>query len=184
MKKLKWSKVLAGCLTAVMTVSLVPTGSIFAEGEDVKVDGGYSVVDASALNVDVDFYDYNITTYKGKEVDKDKIALNAYQKETFVTGDVASGSGITEKNLFLFGGDRTDDGKTGLQNIWTTFFRTSQYQGIVKDSLDENGNLVFNNEAGIYSVNIFPQEGETELEEAGVVETYYNTNFQFLNAQQ
>lgn len=181
MKKLKWSKVLAGCLTAAMTVSLVPTGSILAEGEAVKKDGGYSVVDASALNVDVDFYDYNITTYKGKEVDKDKIALNAYQKETFVTGDVASGSGITEKNLFLFGGDRTDDGKTGLQNIWTTFFRTSQYQGIVKDSLDENGNLVFNNEAGIYSVNIFPQEGETELEEAGVVETYYNTNFQFLN---
>lgn len=184
MKKLRWSKVLAGCLAAVMTVSLVPAGSIFAEGEAVKkVDGGYSVVDASALNVDVDFYDYNITTYKGEELDdKDtKIALNAYQKEKFVTGNVTSGSGITEKNLFLFGGDRTDDGKTGLQNVWTTFFRTSQYQGIVKDSLDENGNLVFNNEAGIYSVNIFPQEGDTELQEAGVVETYYNTNFQFLN---
>ena len=176
MKKFGWSKLLAGCLTAVMTVSLMPADKIFAEGKEEnenQTEAVSSVVDASSLNVDVDFYDYNIKEYKGKTVDEDtRIALNAYQKE------LVSGSSISADQLFLFGGDRTKD-QTGSHNVWTGYAR-AQYQGIVKDTLDANGDLVFNEDAGIYSVNIFPQEGDTTLEDVGVVETYYNTNFQFL----
>lgn len=176
MKKLRWAKVCACCLTAVMTVSLMPMGKIFAEGKEVNEDAitaNSSVVDASSLNVNVDFYDYNIKEYKGKMVDEDtKIALNAYQKE------LVSGSGIGVDELFLFGGDRTV-AEAGTHNVWTGWGR-AQYQGIVKNTLDSDGDLIFNEDAGIYSVNIFPQEGDTTLEDAGVIETYYNTNFQFL----
>lgn len=175
MKKLRWSKVFAGCLTVVMAASVMPSGTVFAKEEEVTLDETSvtsSAVDASALNVNVDFYDYNIKTYKGETVDEDtKIALNAYQKE------IVSGSGICADELFLFGGDRRA-GTTGSHNVWTGWER-AQYQGIVKDHLDSDGNLIFNDDAGIYSVNIFPQEGDTELEDAGVVDTYYNTNFQF-----
>lgn len=173
MRNFKWSKALAGCLATVMAVSLMPADKILAEGEETQKKNTSSVVDASSLNVNVDFYDYNIREYKGETVDKDnKIALNAYQKE------LVSGSSITADQLFLFGGDRSK-AETGSHNVWTGSGR-AQYQGIVKDTLDANGDLLFNKDAGIYSVNIFPQEGDTELEEAGVVETYYNTNFQFL----
>lgn len=176
MRKLRWSKVFAGCLAAVMAASVMPAGTAFAKEEEVtthKTAVKSSTVDASALNVNVDFYDYNIKKYKGERVDEDtKIALNAYQME------LVSGSGIGTDELFLFGGDRRA-GTTDSQNVWTGWGK-AQYQGIVKDRLDSDGNLIFNNDAGIYSVNIFPQEGDTTLEDAGVVETYYNTNFQFL----
>lgn len=176
MRKLRWSKVFAGCLAAVMVTSVMPAGTAFAKEEEAtphKTAVESSAVDASALNVNVDFYDYNIKKYKGEKVDEDtKIALNAYQME------LVSGSGIGADELFLFGGDRRA-GTTGSHNVWTGWER-AQYQGIVKDRLDSDGNLIFNEDAGIYSVNIFPQEGDTALEDAGVVETYYNTNFQFL----
>lgn len=160
----------------MLAVGIVPTGSIYAQEEENKSNIG---VDASDLNVNVDFYDYNIREYKEQTLDKNtKVALNAYEKELFVTEE----SGITESQLFLFGGERS--ASEGEHNVWTGS-RKAQYQGIIKDSLtkdgvfDPKGDISFNNENGIYGVNMFPQKGDDTLEKAGVVEAYYNTDFKF-----
>lgn len=161
----------------MLAVGIVPTGSIYAQEEEGKKST--IGVDASDLNVNVDFFDYNIREYKGKTLDeKTKVALNAYEKELFVTEE----SGIKESQLFLFGGKRSES--EGEHNVWTGS-RKAQYQGIVKDSLtkdgvfDPKGDISFNDTNGIYGVNMFPQEGDDTLENAGVVEAYYNTDFKF-----
>ena len=147
MKNSMWKRAIAVCLTVVVVMILVVSGKSLTKKENVsthKEEKSYSGnVAASALNVSVDFYDYNIKTYKGKEVDKNtKIALNAYALEK-----ITSGTSITADQVFLFGGDRRK-GETGVQNVWTGYGK-SQYQGIVKKQLDANGNLQFNDDAGI-----------------------------------
>lgn len=171
MRSSNLKKFVAGGVATILAVGIVPTGSIYAQEEQGKKSNVGA--DISNLNVNVDFYDYNIREYKGQTLDDDtKVALNAYQKELFVT----EGSGITESQLFLFGGNRPES--QGAHNVWTGS-RKAQYQGIVKDSLTKEGNISFNDKNGIYGVNIFPQKGDDTLEKAGVVETYYNTDFKF-----
>ena len=177
MKNSMWKRAIAACLTVVVVMILVVSGKSLTKKEHVsthKEEKSYSGnVAASALNVSVDFYDYNIKTYKGKEVDKNtKIALNAYALEK-----ITSGTSITADQVFLFGGDRRK-GETGAQNVWTGYGK-SQYQGIVKKQLDANGNLQFNDAAGIYGVNMFPAQGDHSVDT--VVDSYYNANFQFLD---
>lgn len=177
MRSSNWRKIVAGWVATMLAVGIVPTGSIYAQEEEQKKST--IGVNASDLNVNVDFYDYNIREYKGKKLDENtKVALNAYEKELFVTEE----SGITESQLFLFGGKRSES--EGEHNVWTGN-RKAQYQGIVKDSLtkdgvfDPKGDISFNDKNGIYGVNMFPQEGDDTLEKAGVVEAYYNTDFKF-----
>ena len=163
-----------------MVASMVPSGPLFlvkAEENEGASQKTSSNVSAEALNVDVDFYDYNITKYKNGDGDtvtaENRILLNDYMIDKFTTEETP----ITEKNIFLFGGDRVL-GNAGAHNVWTGAGK-GPYQGIVSEELATDGSLQFNNDAGIYGVDMFPDEGDTEL--AGIVDCYYDSNFQFLD---
>ena len=177
MKNRIFGKIVAAGMAGAVMLQLMSSNLVLASYETAS-EHKKQGVDASALNVDVDFYDYNIKEYKGKKVSSDmKIALNEYVKEMYVG---QPDSKLTVKDLFLFGGDRKKDAY-GLHNSWAGV-RKGQYEGIVAQELDENGNLKFNNANGIYGVNMFPQEGDTTLEDLGLVKAYYDTNFKFYNS--
>lgn len=153
---------------ASLLVGMFSTTDLFAQDVDTEKKTEETAentnVSAKSLNVDVDFFDYNIP---GEE----KVAINDYAIKA------ASGAGIAKEQVFLFGGDRTAN-ETGKHNVWTGYER-SQYGGIVEDKLAENGSLQFNNKNGIYGVNLFPEEGDHSLDQ--VIKPYYNANFQFLD---
>lgn len=173
MSRSKLRRAIATCLTATLTVGVITTGTFAKASDEEDLSKYYRPVTADSLGVTVDFYDYNIREYKGKELDETtKVAINAYALEK-----ITSGTSITADQVFLFGGDRKKE-NAGTHNVWTGM-RKGQYQGIVEDRLSPSGDLVFNNEEGIYGLNIFPSKGDTELEDAGVLKSYYDTGFQF-----
>ena len=178
MKKTRivWKKGITAMAVMSMVASMVPLGPLTiaqaAENEETSLNTS-SNVSAESLNVDVDFYDYNFTEYEDGTVANNRILLNDYTMKRYLV----TGSSITEKNLFLFGGDRKRS-EAGAHNVWTGAGK-GPYQGIVSKELAADGSLQFNNAAGIYGVNMFPDEGDSELE--GIVDSYYDANFQFLD---
>lgn len=177
MRRLLWKRIVALGLMVIMIViggstgdTILKSSPVYAKQESISNSVN---MDASALKVSVDFFDYNLKKYKGEDVDKNtKIALNAYALEK-----ITSGSSINANQVFLFGGERKG-GQTGLHNVWTGRGK-AQYQGIVKSELDKDGKLQFNEAAGIYGVNLFPEQGDHSMDD--VIKPYYNANFQFLD---
>ena len=168
----KFKKLVAGVAIAAMAVSVIPAGRLLADsvGSDTETN--------KDLTLHVDFYDYNIAPKDAKN----KVAINEYTQEQVF----AEHPDFTDYDLFLFGGDRHAY-NAAFWNVWNGMpdineghknLRMSQYQGIVKSDLNA-GNIEFNNEAGIYGVNIFPQQGDRTLEDAGVAHAIYNVPFTF-----
>ena len=157
-------------MVGILTVGMKPVSVVKADNAGNN-GGNDTDVEESNLQVDVDFFDYNIREYDGTAIDDDmKIAWNKKVREVY--------SDKRLSQLFLFGGMRNGS-IYGAQNSWTGR-NGGQIEGIVNPTLDENGNVTFNNANGYYGLNLFP--GKEEIADYnGLIEAYYDTNFKFYN---
>ena len=84
-----------------MMASIVPSGPLFlakAEENGKTSRETSSNVSAESLNVDVDFFDYNINSYGDKKA-KNKILLNDYMIDVYTSDEFKSESSSLTENL-------------------------------------------------------------------------------------